>query len=69
MVERTKRDPLLAGIKKPGSIGLSEALWAELDREAAIDGARSRSEFVADLLVWAIRTLQDERSKVSKPKK
>ncbi|MDP2270892.1 MAG: hypothetical protein Q8K32_09190 [Archangium sp.] len=61
-----KKEPLLEGLKKPGSLGLPQALWDAIDREAAIEGAKNRSVFVADLLVWAIHSLRDERAKAAK---
>lgn len=64
-----QREPMLEGLKKPLSLGLPAALWEAIDREAAIEGAKNRSVFVADLLVFAIRKLRKERARKAKSTK
>lgn len=54
-------DPLTAGLKKPTSLALPTALVDALKRAAAIDGARSLSDYVTHMLVFALRQREQER--------
>jgi len=57
---RQKKDPLLLGPKATFSVYWPEALVREIDKLAAIDEAKSRGEYAADLLVAAVRIRYEE---------
>lgn len=54
-------DPLTAGLKKSTSMALPTTLVDALKRAAAIDQARSLSDYVTHLLVFALRHREQER--------
>lgn len=57
-----EKEPLLDGMRKSATLALPEALWAALEKETVIEGAKSKSALAADLLVFAIKELRRRRA-------
>jgi metal-responsive CopG/Arc/MetJ family transcriptional regulator len=58
-----EKEPLLEGRAKSATVALPEALWEAIDKEVVIEDAKSRSKFVTECLVFAIKALREKRTK------